>query len=679
MGSWPDLTDYHGAVQHPKQAFSDAALKEAVLEHDRFGMPKPATGGNAVVYKGAAQGETWAIRCFLRPISDHQERYDAISKHLRRACLPYGAEFAYLREGICIRQSWYPLVKMQWVDGDLLHRYIEKYLKDKQRLSDLRKRWLELSAQLEAADIAHGDLQHGNVLVKDGALLLVDYDGMWVPALRGRKATETGHRAYQHPKRKETDFGPQIDRFSSLLIYLSILAVETEPSLWDEFHTGDNLLFVKDDFGRPDTPVWKSLAGLGSSEIDTLLETLKEALKRGPSQVPELGNILKKEAKRKRSKGTPPPAPKPEVKSSLPAWMAPGSAKAALPLPALAPTLSLVWSRPGSRRVKRWNQEATPAKPAGKPSTLLGRMFSRWEEMLEEESGKSEEVEIKVPGMTSRIACLYAAPLGQSVAVVTQNGECGFWEVGGDRFKPCPGKVFGSDLAAMAEQSPIAVVASAHEANIWDVEKWIKTPCRFEPSAKFSAVALSGDGKKAALGHGRRVSIFDVGLRKVAVELPMLAERVTALRCSLDAECVLSGTQAGHVDLFQASAATKWAKVRMGSHRVMVRAVAVAPNKRLFASGDAEGNVMMVGSDQKRIFQTRLSKTSIDSLAFLGNEDLVLAVGSGDGTVRIVSVGEGRLLASFPVGPGGVSALAFAAAKPGLFVGTAEGQIAFIA
>ena len=88
---------------------------------------------------------------------------------------------------------------------------------------------------------------------------------------------------------------------------------------------------------------------------------------------------------------------------------------------------------------------------------------------------------------------------------------------------------------------------------------------------------------------------------------------------------------------------------------------------------------MMVGSDQKRIFQTRLSKTSIDSLAFLGNEDLVLAVGSGDGTVRIVSVGEGRLLASFPVGPGGVSALAFAAAKPGLFVGTAEGQIAFIA
>src|SRR5574337_38133 len=80
MASWPDLTEYHEAVQHPQQAFTDAELRVASIELDRFGMPKPATGGNAVVYRATESGRTWAIRCFLRPISDHAERYDAISR-----------------------------------------------------------------------------------------------------------------------------------------------------------------------------------------------------------------------------------------------------------------------------------------------------------------------------------------------------------------------------------------------------------------------------------------------------------------------------------------------------------------------------------------------------------------------------------------------------------------------
>src|SRR5690349_23206261 len=84
-GAWPDLTEYHEAVQHPPKAFADPGLRVVALELDRFGMPKPATGGNAVVYKARQPGgflsfkKTWAIRCFLRPISDHAERYEAIS------------------------------------------------------------------------------------------------------------------------------------------------------------------------------------------------------------------------------------------------------------------------------------------------------------------------------------------------------------------------------------------------------------------------------------------------------------------------------------------------------------------------------------------------------------------------------------------------------------------------
>jgi len=134
MGAWPDLTEYHEAVQHPQRAFADPGLKVVTLELDRFGMPKPATGGNAVVYKANEPGgflafkKTWAIRCFLRPISDHAERYEAISKHLRKVHLPYDVNFQFLKQGIQIRSNWFPIVKMQWAKGDLLHSHIEKHL-----------------------------------------------------------------------------------------------------------------------------------------------------------------------------------------------------------------------------------------------------------------------------------------------------------------------------------------------------------------------------------------------------------------------------------------------------------------------------------------------------------------------------------------------------------------------
>src|SRR5438046_8288740 len=109
MGAWPDLTEYHEAVQHPQKAFADPGLKAVTLELDRFGMPKPATGANAVVYKAKEPGgvlsfkKTWAIRCFLRPIRDHAERYEAIYQHLGKVRLPYHVSYRVITQGSQIR------------------------------------------------------------------------------------------------------------------------------------------------------------------------------------------------------------------------------------------------------------------------------------------------------------------------------------------------------------------------------------------------------------------------------------------------------------------------------------------------------------------------------------------------------------------------------------------------
>ena len=330
MAAWPDLTEYHEAVQHPQRAFADSGLKTVTLELDRFGMPKPATGGNAVVYKASHPGgflwlfkKTWAIRCFLRPISDHAERYEAISKHLRRVRLPYDVNFQFLKQGIQIRSKWFPIVKMQWARGDLLHSYVEKHLRFPGVLTALRDKWATLVRHLEAAHVAHGDLQHGNILVRSGSIQLVDYDGMWVPALKGRHATETGHRAYQHPERSGQDYGQEIDRFSALVIYLSLAALERDVTLWERFHTGDNLIFVREDFqqaGR--SAVWQQLSRIGSREIDRLTAALAAMVEQHPMEVNNLESVFRNLASTPAQRVAPKPAPVPAP--AVPSWMQKG-------------------------------------------------------------------------------------------------------------------------------------------------------------------------------------------------------------------------------------------------------------------------------------------------------------------------------------------------------------------
>src|SRR6266516_3039008 len=161
MRAWPDLTEYQEAVQHPPNAFADPGLKAVTLELDRFGMPKPATGANAVVYKAKEPGgffsfkKTWAIRCFLRPISDHAERYEAISKHLRKVHLPYDVNFQFLKQGIQIRSHWFTIVKMQWAKGDLLHSHIEKHPANPCSLGAVPAKRAITSLHSAALELAH--------------------------------------------------------------------------------------------------------------------------------------------------------------------------------------------------------------------------------------------------------------------------------------------------------------------------------------------------------------------------------------------------------------------------------------------------------------------------------------------------------------------------------------------
>lgn len=249
--------EYQEAVQNPLQCFKDLDLSKGRPEllSPVLPIPKPRSGNFATVYRLQNGSKSWAVRCFTRTIHEDQRlRYDAVSRHLASTNLPYFAGFKFLQHGIQIRKTWFPVVKMEWVQGESLKSYIEKNLGKPANLIDLSFRWLNLVKNLKKFKIAHGDLQHENVMVVDKDLRLIDYDGMWVPELAEHLSHEKGHPNYQHPARDESFFEPELDNFSHNVILLSMVSLASDPSLWNQFKGGDEcLLFRQRDFLCPST------------------------------------------------------------------------------------------------------------------------------------------------------------------------------------------------------------------------------------------------------------------------------------------------------------------------------------------------------------------------------------------------------------------------------------------
>ena len=128
-----------------------------------------------------------------------------ISRHLSQAKLPFMVDFTYLEQGIRVAGRWYPVLKMQWVEGLTLNQFVGKYVDKPAMLEVLLQVWGRMATWLRSAEVGHCDLQHGNILLVPGAnanslaLKLIDYDGMWVPALAGTKSGEVGHPSLPAP------------------------------------------------------------------------------------------------------------------------------------------------------------------------------------------------------------------------------------------------------------------------------------------------------------------------------------------------------------------------------------------------------------------------------------------------------------------------------------------------
>ncbi len=272
---WPSMTDYQEALQSPSLAFSSSELRLGAVVENKLGLPRPICGTFASVYELVNGRRRWAVKCFLRNTPDLHERYVKISDHLRKyRRLGYFVAFEYQEKAIRVRGELFPLVKMEWIEARQLNAFVEENLSSPRVLAKLSKHWDKLVADLRSANIAHGDLQHGNVLVRSsGDIRLIDYDGMWVPALKGQGSNETGHPDFQNPRRTQRDFHSDIDEFSAAIIQIAITALRRDKSLWKKYNNGDNLLFRRGDFlNTRNSPLIRDLRAMDDDEIRDKLD-----------------------------------------------------------------------------------------------------------------------------------------------------------------------------------------------------------------------------------------------------------------------------------------------------------------------------------------------------------------------------------------------------------------------
>lgn len=289
---WPQAQDYNEAIQNPGICFTDPDLRQARVKVNPMGLPVAISGAFASVYQLDTPTGKWAIRCFVREVADTRKRYEQISKALKNLALPCTAPFEFLPSGIRVANQTYPIVKMKWIGGKLISDYVSENISNRGLIASLAGKWFDMVKTLNQNQIAHGDLQHGNVLVVNHELMLIDYDGMFVPSLSGSRANELGHPDYQHPNRSETDFGLHIDNFSAWVIYAALKVLAEQPnlhSLAKGLGRDEVILFNREDFRSPAaSPILSHIKSTADENTVKLCEKLVGFVAAKMSDIPPL-------------------------------------------------------------------------------------------------------------------------------------------------------------------------------------------------------------------------------------------------------------------------------------------------------------------------------------------------------------------------------------------------------
>ena len=274
---YPLISEYLAAIQDAHDNLNK--LNHLVPVLDKHGEPYRSSGAFAVVFKMKDEqtGKCYALKCFTEEQEGRAEAYRQIAEELEFVDSPYITSVKYLEKELFVDSNCeddeFPVLLMDWIEGETMETYIAENYTDSYEMSMLCYRFCKMAAWLRSQSFAHGDIKPDNIIVRpDGTLTLVDYDGMFVPAMKGQKSPTIGTKDFSHPLRTIDDFDETIDDFSLASIALSLKAISLDSSLLQSYGASDRLLFSATDY--LDLSKSKIFAALQSLLADVEARTL---------------------------------------------------------------------------------------------------------------------------------------------------------------------------------------------------------------------------------------------------------------------------------------------------------------------------------------------------------------------------------------------------------------------
>ena len=265
---YPLISEYVKAIQDAGDNLDKLAYLAPVL--DDHGEPYRSSGAFAVVFKmqDKSTGKCYALKCFTEDQEGRADAYRQIADELDMVDSPYITSVKYMEKELFVdcqcEEDEFPVLLMDWVEGETMETYIAANYHNQSAMSMLCYRFGKMAAWLRTQSFAHGDVKPDNIIVRpDGSLSLVDYDGMFVPSMKGCKSPTVGTKDFCHPLRTVDDFDETIDDFSLASIALSLKAISMNFTLLDTYGASDRLLFSEKDYCTPsNSKVISALQGL---------------------------------------------------------------------------------------------------------------------------------------------------------------------------------------------------------------------------------------------------------------------------------------------------------------------------------------------------------------------------------------------------------------------------------
>ena len=275
---YPLISEYLVAIRDAHDNLDKLSHLVPVL--DKYGEPYRSSGAFAVVFKMKDEqtGKCYALKCFTEEQEGRAEAYRQIAEELEFVDSPYITSVKYLEKEMFVDSNCeneeFPVLLMDWIEGETMETYIADNYTDTHAMAMLCYRFCKMAAWLRSQSFAHGDIKPDNIMVRpDGTLTLVDYDGMFVPAMKGQKSPTIGTKDFSHPLRTIDDFDETIDDFALASIALSLKAISLNPSLLQTYGASDRLLFSAADYlDLSKSKTFTALQGLlADEEARTLL------------------------------------------------------------------------------------------------------------------------------------------------------------------------------------------------------------------------------------------------------------------------------------------------------------------------------------------------------------------------------------------------------------------------